>query len=148
MIRAFTKHLLVRYIISGGTAATVDLSLLYVFNFILGMNYLLAATLAFALAFSVSFVLQKFWTFKDVSTEGIHKQTFIYLGTSLFGLILNTLLMYVFVSFFHINVIVAQILAGGLVACCTFFISRDFVFKNRGEHTNIRITHESTNGYE
>src|SRR3990167_3912629 len=82
MIRRFTKHLLVRYVISGGVSALVDLSLLYLFN--LYTHYLIAAAFAFALAFSVSFTLQKFWTFKDLSTDGIHKQTVISLGTSLF----------------------------------------------------------------
>ena len=148
MIEKLTRHLVVRYIISGGTAAFVDLSLLYLFNYVLGMQYLLAAILAFILSFFVSFVLQKFWTFKDISTETIHKQSVIYLGTSIFGLGLNTLLMYVFVGLFHLNVILAQIFAGILVACCTFFISRDFVFKHKDKHTNLRITHESTNDYE
>src|SRR3989344_4786073 len=105
MIRKLTKHLLVRYVISGGVSAVVDLSLLYLFD--LYMHYLIAATLAFAVAFSVSFTLQKFWTFKDLSTDGIHKQSAIYLVTSLFGLSLNTLLMYIFVGYVHIVVILS-----------------------------------------
>jgi len=131
MIRRFTKHLLVRYVISGGVSALVDLSLLYLFN--LYTHYLIAAAFAFSVAFFVSFTLQKFWTFKDHSTDGIHKQTVIYLGTSLFGLSLNTLLMYIFVDYIHVGVISSQVFAGGLVACCTFFISRDFVFKYKKE---------------
>jgi len=127
MIRRLTKHLLVRYVISGGISAVVDLTLLYLFD--IYMHYLVAA----ALALFVSFTLQKFWTFKDHSTDGIHKQTVIYLGTSLFGLSLNTLLMYIFVDYIHVGVISSQVFAGGLVACCTFFISRDFVFKYKKE---------------
>lgn len=129
MIEKLSQHILVRYVISGGTAAVVDLSVLYLLNSVFNIHYLLAAILAFIVAFSVSFTLQKFWTFKSHSTENIHSQVMIYMGVSLFGLTLNTLLMYLFVDFFHITVILSQIFAGLLVACCTFPLSRYIVFK-------------------
>ena len=124
IITKLNQNVVFRYIVSGGTSAMVDLVLLYVFNSILHMHYLLAATLAFAIAFFVSFILRKFWTFKNNSLDGLHKQMAIYLGSSLFGLSLNTLLMYLFVDYFHVHVILSQIFAGALVACGTFFISR------------------------
>ena len=122
------KNVAFRYIISGGTSAFVDLSLLYMFNSVLGIHYLVSSVFAFCVAFFVSFILQKFWTFKNHSTDDIHKQIFTYLGTSLFSLGLNTLLMYVFVDYFGIMVLLSQIFAGIIVACFTFFISRR-VFK-------------------
>jgi len=124
----FTKHVLVRYIISGGTAALTDLVLLYILNTVLGVHYLVASVLAFLGAFFVSFTLHKFWTFKSHEQE-THKQAIMYMGTSLFGLCLNTFLMYIFVEHFHIMVILSQVFVQALVACCTFFISRNFVFK-------------------
>ena len=130
MINKLNEHVIFRYITSGGTSAFVDLALLYVLNSVLHMYYLLAATIAFIIAFCVSFVLQKFWTFKNHSTEDIHKQVFMYLGTSLIGLSLNTILMYVFVDYFHIFVLLSQVFVGIIVACFTFFLSRS-VFKNK-----------------
>lgn len=113
-----------RYIISGGTSAVVDLALLYFLNTKLQFHYLPAAMIAFSFAFCVSFVLQKFWTFRNHSTEGIHGQAAIYLGSSLFSLGLNTLLMYGFVDHLHLPVLLSQVFAGAIVACFTFFISR------------------------
>lgn len=138
MIQKLNQHVLFRYIVSGGTSATVDLILLYFLNSILHMHYLWAAGLAFAVAFCVSFVLQKFWTFKNHSTENIHKQIMLYLCTSLFGLSLNTLLMYVFVDHLNLNVILSQIFAGAMVACGSFFLSR-IVFKY-GHTNNTNVT--------
>jgi|SRR3989344_334142 len=132
-IGTLNKYVLLRYVVSGGTAGLTLLLALYIFNSLLKVHYLISSVFAFVVAFVVSFVLQKFWTFKDHSTDGIHKQTVIYLVTSLFGLGLNTLLMYLFVDYVHMGVIQSQILTGGLVACCTFFISRDFVFKYKEE---------------
>jgi putative flippase GtrA len=131
MIRRLSQHMLFRYIIAGGTAATVDIALLYGLNTLLGVHYLTAAIAAFIGAFCVSFVLQKFWTFRDGSRDRMHAQIGLYLCTSLFGLALNTLLMYLFVDKAHINVILSQVFAGAIVACCTFFLSRNFVFKNK-----------------
>ncbi len=122
------KHVLLRYIISGGTAAVTDLAALYILNNYLGLHYLPASVIAFVISFFVSFLLQKFWTFKS-HEEKTHKQIFMYLGNSLFGLGLNTLLMYVFVDGANMPVMLSQVFAGGLVAFCTFFISRNLVFK-------------------
>lgn len=132
-VKFFTKHVVIRFIIAGGTSAVVLLTLLYVFNTTLGIYYLLSSVLAFLGAFGVSFTLHKFWTFKSHEEE-THKQAVMYLGTSLFGLFLNTLLMYIFVDFFHIQVLLSQFFVGALVACFSFFISRNIVFKYKKEH--------------
>jgi putative flippase GtrA len=135
IIAYLTKHVIVRFIISGGTGATTDLILLYILNTVCGIQYLLSSVLAFLLAFCVSFTLHKFWTFKSHEEE-THKQVALYLCSSLFGLCLNTLFMYIFVGHFHIAVMLSQIFAGALVACSSFFISRTFVFKYKKEiHT-------------
>ncbi len=133
MINRLTSFVIVRFVISGGTSAVVDLTLLYILNISFGLNYLLSAILAFIGAFFVSFTLHKFWTFKSHG-ESAHKQMVMYLGTSLFGLCLNTLLMYIFVSKFDFHVIVAQIMVGGMVAICSFFLSHKLVFKYRSEN--------------
>lgn len=132
LFQYFTQHVVVRFIISGGTSALVDLILLYLLHEVGGFYYLLSAILAFIGAFGVSFTLHKYWTFKSHEEE-THKQVIIYLGTSLFGLFLNTTLMYVFVDFFHIQVMLSQIFVGAIVACSSFFISRNFVFKYKKE---------------
>ncbi len=129
LINFFTRHVAIRFIISGGTSAMVDLALLYLLHNTVGMHYLTAAILAFLGAFGVSFTLHKFWTFKSHERDA-HKQIVIYLGTSLFGLALNTFLMYVFVDHFNIPVLPAQFIVGILVAFSSFFINRNFVFKN------------------
>ena len=133
LVRYFTKHVAVRFIISGGTSALVDLTALYLLNSILGLYYLLSAILAFMIAFGVSFTLHKYWTFKSHQEE-THKQAIMYLGTSLFALFLNTLLMYIFVDFFHIQVLASQFFVGIMVAFSSFFISRNFVFKYKKEN--------------
>lgn len=130
----FAPHLrkrarLLRYFISGGTAAAVDFLFLYLFTDGFGLHYLLSAVLAFLVAFGVSFVLQKFWTFQDHSTERIHTQGVLYFVVALANLLLNTLLMYLFVDWLHFWYMGAQFFASGLIALESFFISKHVVFK-------------------
>lgn len=136
-----TKHVAVRFFISGGTSAFVDLVLLYLLNSVLGMHYLTSAILAFIGAFGVSFTLHKFWTFKSHG-ESAKKQVIMYLGTSLFGLFMNTLLMYVFVDYLNFMVLGAQVIVGLIVAVFSFFLSHNFVFKykNKDDLVEIDIT--------
>ena len=119
-----------KYIISGGTAAVVNLAFLAIFVDVFKINYLISAILSFLIAFSISFTLQKFWTFQDKSIEDVHKQTTIYFIVSSINLGVNTLLMYIFVDHFHIQYFFRQILASGLIAISSYFIYSRFIFKN------------------
>lgn len=118
-----------RFIISGGTAAVVDLGLLYLITEWFGSHYLLSAGLAFIAAFFVSFTLQKFWTFENTSTERVHIQVSLSFVIAVINLGLNTALMYVFVERFHLWYMAAQILAGIILAFESFFVLRSFIFR-------------------
>lgn len=133
MIRTI-KHILetqviFRFILSGGTSAVVDLAALYVLYSLFHIYYLAAAVAAFLVAFCVSFTLHKYWTFKTDVRHNVSRQAALYMVTSLIGLCFNTLLMYIFVDWLHVFVMLAQIFAALIVACCTFFMSRNIVFK-------------------
>lgn len=126
----FFKHrTVVKYVLAGGTAAFVDLALLYFFTHTLGIWYLISAILAFVIAFGVSFTLQKFWTFRDRSREKMHRQASFYFAVQIGNLFLNTGLIYFFVEFFRIHYLLAQVIAGLLIAVSSFFIYRRFIFK-------------------
>ena len=121
---------LLRYLMAGGTAATVDLLLLYIFTDIFGIYYLLSAVLAFLVAFAVSFTLQKFWTFQDHSTDRVHTQAVAYFFIAGGNLLLNTVLMYVLVDGYGVWYLLAQFIISGLIAFGSFFISR-YLFRQR-----------------
>jgi len=119
---------IIKYLIAGGTAAFVDLSLLYFLTDILGIWYLISACLAFAVAFFVSFFLQKFWTFRDGDKEAMYKQMGVYLTVALVNLALNALLMYVLVDGFKIWYMLAQFFISGLIACESYLVYKLFIF--------------------
>lgn len=124
----YTK--IVRYLISGGTAAMTDLFFLYLFTAVMDIWYLFSAILAFLLAFGVSFCLQKFWTFNDHTVHGWKSQAALYFLITSINLGINTLLMYLFVDIFHIHYFLSQIFAGAIVASQSYFVYQKFVFRN------------------
>lgn len=135
-MKRFTKHLIVRYLISGGTSAGINLGLLSLLYYVFHIYYIYAAIVASVIAFFVSLFLHKFWTFQDFSKTDLHIQIGKYMANSLFGLVLNTFFLYVLVDYLHFYVYVGQIIAGGLVATITFFISRNLVFNGKKDLIN------------
>jgi putative flippase GtrA len=139
MIRRLTKHLLIRYIIAGGTSAAVNLAIFFLLHDVFHIYYITASIIAFLVAFFISLVLQKFWTFRDHSLHKFHHQIGKYLLTSLFGLAVNTLVLYVCVQYFNFHALLGQLVAGFFTACCTFFLSKRFVFKVREKSNDIKV---------
>ncbi len=129
MIEKITQYTIIRYLVGGGTSAVVNLTVFYLLNSVIKVHYITSSVIAFVVAFFVSLTFHKFWTFRDHSTENMHIQGFYYLLSSIFGLGLNTLILYICVDYFGLLPLLGQIIAGGLTACCTFFISKYLIFK-------------------
>lgn len=122
---------IVRYVISGVSAATVNLGTLYIANSIFGIWYLTGSVLGFFAGLGVSFTLQKFWTFGNRETKHMHKQAAVFFVIVVTNLGINTALVWTSVEFLGLSPILAQLLSGGLIACWSFFAYRFLVFHGR-----------------
>ncbi len=119
----------VKFIVSGGTAALVELILLYLFTEFLGIWYIYSLVLAFLVAFSMSFTLQKFWTFKDARKEIVPQQAILHLAVTVAGLLFNMVGLYMLVELFGFWYMLAQVLVGGTIAFLSFLIYKFVIFK-------------------
>ena len=122
-------RMFIKYIISGGTAALTDIVFLYFFTDIVGIWYLTSSVLAFIVALVVSFVLQKFWTFRDTSLDKVHTQFVLTTIVALVNLGLNTLFMYILVDLAGLWYILAQLATGATLALGSFTAYRKIIFK-------------------
>lgn len=138
MISRYGK--VVRFLISGGSAAAVNLSLLYVFVEILDIWYIAGSIIAFIVSFFVSFTLQKFWTFRDASTEVMHGQVAKYFFVALINLGVSTGTLYLLVEYVQLPVMLAQVITLGLIAIVSFFVYQRFIF----HPTATTIEHKSS----
>ena len=120
----------IRFIMAGGSAFSVNISLLYIFTEFFGLWYIFSATLAFLFSFLVGFSLNKFWTFASSSADFIHSQILFYLGINLFNLVINNMLLYVMVESLAIWYILAQAIASVLLAFESFFLYK-WLFRSK-----------------
>ncbi|KKU57459.1 MAG: hypothetical protein UX81_C0035G0001, partial [Parcubacteria group bacterium GW2011_GWA2_47_12] len=118
------------YLIAGGTSTAIDLGILYVLTEFAGWWYLVSATAAFIVAFFVSFILQKFYTFnnRDTSRKAVAMQGAFYFTLALTNLGINTILMYALVEWAGVWYFLAQIIAAAALAVESFFIYRFVIF--------------------
>lgn len=135
-----------RYIVSGGTATFVHFIVLYLLTEYLQFWYVLSTAYAYLCGFCVSFVLQKWWTFKERTVAFIRRQASLHLLVVIFGSLLNAGILYVLVEFFDTWYIAGQVLASGLIAIANFFFYR-VIFLQTIETARGEIAERSSRFY-
>ncbi len=125
----YYKYLrVIKFLIAGGTAASVNLVILYLLTEFAHFWYLISSAFAFIISFFVSFYLQKFWTFADNSREKIIKQMTSYLIVALLNLFLNLLLMLFFVEIVGLWYMLAQLISEALIATESYLVYNVLIF--------------------
>ena len=121
-------RLVVKYVVSGSIAATVQLSALVFLVEQFFWNYIEAVLVAFFISASVAFFLQKFWTFRDKSMHQAHFQVSSYLLLAATSLFLNVILMLLFIKIFHFWYFIAQMITIVFVTMFTFLCNKYMIF--------------------
>ena len=117
-----------RYVVSGGTGAVVNLGTFLVLVQGARIWYVAAAALAYAAAIAVSFLMQKFVTFGDYRRDQLARQSARYVALQAGNIGVNALLVYLAVEYARMPYLFAQFASGILIAIYTFFILKRAVF--------------------
>ncbi len=123
---------ILRYLISGGTAAFFHLGTLFLIIEYTHLWYVYANMFAFGVGLSISFFLQKFWTFTGHAPGRVHHQVFQYTAMQLTSLGITTGGLYLLVEYLHMWYLLAEFLLVLGVAVGNFFISNTLIFKKHG----------------
>lgn len=130
----------IRYGIAGVCGAFLQTSTLYIWVSVLGFqnHYLWGVVIGFSIALLVTFLLQKYWTFRDRPHHHvIHLQFFFYIVAALIALGMNALLLHLSkqaleglgFDFFHGWYLGAQIIIIFVVAVGSFLMNYFITFK-------------------
>jgi dolichol-phosphate mannosyltransferase len=120
-----------RFVISGGLAVLVNLSVLFFLTEFFHVYYLFSAVLSFSAGFFVTFFLQKFWTFQCDDVSKIPKQFGTTLVVAVSNLFLNTFLIFIFVETVHLWYMFAQVVASLLISFETYFLYKNVIFPQK-----------------
>lgn len=112
-----------RFIISGTAAAITLMLVLVLLTEYAGLWYVVASTIGWIAGFVVSFTLQKYWTFKDISNKKTKSKAFAYLLLQVSNLLLNALLLFLITTWFGAWYIIGQVVVLILIAVWTYFIA-------------------------
>ncbi len=122
-----TRHSrLIKFIISGGTAAVVEYGLFALFN-ALGVPLVIANTLSFIGGLLVSFSLNRTWVF--LSKERARRQFGLYVLLALINLVIGNTIIFLLHDGFGVYALVAKLIVMVLIASWNYLIFSRFIFK-------------------
>lgn len=130
LIKLLNKYkLFIKFGIAGVIATATHFTLLIILTDVFGLWYLASTSLAFLVAFMVSFFSQKFWTFRDKEKQGMYKQMGGYFLVVSSGMVVNAAGMYALVDYADLYYLIAQVIMSALVAVYNFMMYRFVIFK-------------------
>jgi putative flippase GtrA len=117
-----------RYLFVGGGCAVLDLLLLFLFVNYLHIWYLYAATISFIITLGLSYIGQKYFTFRNY--ENNHKkQLTIFFVVAIVGLVINVSFMFIFVSWMNLWYMLASVITKFIVFIWNFIANQKLTFK-------------------
>lgn len=119
---------LLRYIAWWGSAAVLDIIILFLVTDMFGVYYMYSQIIAFLFSSTYAYYFQKFLTFRDYSQWHL-KQWMKFFTFAIIWLWLNLLCMYIFVDFVGMYYILAAVLAKIIVFVRNFSMNKYFNFR-------------------
>ncbi|MBG9980880.1 GtrA family protein [Facklamia sp. DSM 111018] len=119
----------IRFVFVGGTATLLDMVILYVLNYHLNINHMIAATIAFVIATFYNYYMSMKFVFKSkFGNEERHKEFIAFFILSVAGLLITLLGLAIFVDWMHLEVMLSKVLVG-IVVMAFNFITRKIYFE-------------------
>lgn len=119
---------MVKYYSAAAIFFAFDIFSFWFFNAYLGMNYMLATFIGFAIANSLNYFTNRLWGFRDTIST-IRAGYVSYMGLATIALALISGFMFIFVSLMGIPSLMARIIAGMLVGIFNYIANHVFTFK-------------------
>lgn len=133
LIQRCASSTLLRFLAVGGVSTVFLVCTLYFLSEILHIWYIAASACAYTLTTIISFLLQKFWTFKNIVRSQIPKQFFLYVTLAVFNFFANIVLMYGMVEYLKLWYILSQIITLGCIATWDFILYRFIIFNTESK---------------
>jgi putative flippase GtrA len=120
-----------RYALVGGTAFLFDFSFLWMFTALLGLYYLVSATLSFIVGVAINYSLSVLWVFSgaDRSVNSKKNEFIIFFVIGIFGLFLNDLIIWFFTDYIRYHYLVSKVISTIIVFLFNFFIRKIVLFQ-------------------
>ena len=119
-----------RFLGAGGVGVCLYYATLSTLTEFVGVQYFVSAIVATILNITSSFVLQKFWTFKNTDTKNVHKQLITYLAMAATLAVVNLFFLHLLVEVAKLHYLLAQAMLTIFLTILSYFCSR-WIFSKR-----------------
>lgn len=126
---------LFKWILSGGLAFCVDVTLLFILVEKVHLYYLFAVTLAFLTSATLNYTISGLTIFRNAQ-HSIRRSYTTFMSVSLVGLLCITVSMYIFVEIFHIHYLLSRFILAATLGVSSFFVHKYFSFKDIAPTSN------------
>jgi putative flippase GtrA len=127
LARAGWLSQVLRFGVVGFSTLVLDYSLLYALTSVLGINYLVSATIAFVTASICNYFLSVRYVFESGRLEPAAEFS-AFMAATLAGVAINSGVMYVLVEFAHTHYLAAKVVTVGVVSVWNFAAKKRAVF--------------------
>jgi len=118
---------LILYGLIGAISAGVDFLVFYMLTTILDVYYLIANIFSVSLGITISFILNRNYNFKV--KDKTPKRFLIFFSVGLGGLILSSILLYIFVDIITLDKVISKVLSIIFVVIIQFLFNTFITFK-------------------
>lgn len=119
----------IKFCLVGFTNLSIHLFLFFLLTRFAGLHYVFASIIAFIIAVSWSFLVNKKWTFRK--DDNNHKEQYLkFFIANIIAFIINVSLLSFFIEILHLYDILAQLVASVICAFINFAINRFWTFKD------------------
>ena len=136
-----------RYVISGVLATSANLFVTYALTDFLGIWYVLSSVVGFFVALSISFTLQRFWTFQHSGLARMHIEAVQFISVALGGLMFNAASVFILVEYAHVHYLFAQFTIGLFIAIGNF-VFYHIIFRGAARRSLKMLWHEELGEWE
>jgi len=119
----------VKFTCVGLIGTLVNIFILYLLTDHYNVYFMLSAVVAFGVAVTINYILNKIWTFSENFNFNLINKYFNYIIVSLIALIVNLFFLYLLTKYFKIYYILSQIISIGLSLIINFIGNKIWTFR-------------------
>ncbi len=119
-----------RYCYVSSISAAVTFILLFIFVSLLNFYYITAFVIAYLASATLSFFLNKILIFNIFNPKSLQKQYYQFFMVNVLFFLANLVLLYVFVEFFGLWYLLAQVLISLIIVLARFLSYKNYVFNH------------------
>ncbi len=125
------RYSILMYLVMGGVTTIINIVTFWLCYSVLGIGYSVATVIAWFLSVLFAYLSNKFYVFEstNMNVSTLVHEMITFFGFRMISLLIDLFIMYICVSLFNVNALVAKVLANIVVLIVNYVFSKWVIFK-------------------